>query len=141
MGTTHLMAAVAAAKSSSSATSLIFIVIIFGALMLFMFRSQRRRQQNSQNTQRAVVNGTRVRTVAGIYGTVVDSDDRNVMIEVAPGVTVKMLRQAIAAVVPEGEPDGLLHSMSDAPEPDHADSGFSSGDASTSPDQKSDVSR
>lgn len=107
MGT--LILAASTKSSSSSATSLIFIVIIFALLMLFMFRSQRRRQQQTQNTQRQVSNGSRVRTTFGVYGTVIDGDDRNVLVEVAPGVQVKMLRQAIMAVIPDDEPDGILH--------------------------------
>jgi preprotein translocase subunit YajC len=108
---THVLAA--AAKSSSSATSLILIVVVFALIMLFMFRSQRRRQQNSQSTQRQVVNGAKIRTVHGIFGTVVDGDDRNVMVEIAPGVKIKMLRQAIGQVLPDDEPDGVLHTNVD----------------------------
>ena len=92
-------------------SSLLLIVLVFAVLMIFMFRSQSRRQRAAQNTQRQVVNGSRVRTVHGIYGTVVDGDDRNVMVEVAPGVRIKMLRQAIGAVVPDDEPDGLQPTM------------------------------
>jgi preprotein translocase subunit YajC len=110
MGTmTHTLAAGAAKSGSSS--SLLLIVLVFAVLMIFMFRSQRRRQRSAQDTQRQVTNGTRVRTVHGIYGTVVDGDDRNVLLEVAPGVRIKMLRQAIGAIVPDDEPDGLNPSM------------------------------
>jgi preprotein translocase subunit YajC len=102
---------IAAAKTSSgsSAYSLILIVLVFGLIMWFMFRSQRRRQQNAQNTQSQVRNGSKIRTVHGIFGTVVDSDDKNVMVEVSPGVKVKMMRQAIGQVLPDDEPDGVLH--------------------------------
>jgi preprotein translocase YajC subunit len=113
MGTTHLLAAAKASTDSSSSTTLLIIVVVFVLLMYFMFRSQRRKQQNAQNVQRAVVNGSRIRTVHGIYGTVVDGDDRNVIVEVAPGVNIKMLRQAIGQVVPDDEPDGVLHTDTD----------------------------
>ena len=32
--------------------------------------------------------GQRVRTTAGIYGTVISGDDRDVVVEIAPGVEV-----------------------------------------------------
>ena len=85
---THILAAAAAAPAakSGSSSSLLLIILVFAVLMIFMFRSQRRRKQQAQNTQSQIMNGTRIRTVHGIYGTVVDSDDRNVMVEVAPGV-------------------------------------------------------
>ena len=43
--------------------------------------------------------GQRVRTTAGMYGTVVSGDDRDVVIEIAPGVEVTMLRRADHGVV------------------------------------------
>ncbi|HUC27430.1 MAG TPA: preprotein translocase subunit YajC [Streptosporangiaceae bacterium] len=109
MGTTQILAAAQAAKTTSGGgdSSLLIIVVIFAVMMYFMFRSQRRRQRAAQDTQRGVMTGSRVRTTSGMYGTIVDGDDRNVMLEVAPGIQIKMLRQAIAAVVPDDEPDGV----------------------------------
>jgi preprotein translocase YajC subunit len=114
----HTLAAAAASSTSSGggSDSFIFILVIFAVLMIFMFRSQRRRQRSAQDTQRQVENGARVRTTFGVFGTVVDGDDRNVIVEVAPGTQIKMLRQAIAAVVPDDEPDGVLHTTPDADE-------------------------
>ena len=37
-----------------------------GVLMIFMFRSQRRRQRATQETQRQVANGSKVRTVTAV---------------------------------------------------------------------------
>jgi preprotein translocase subunit YajC len=127
---THALAAAAKSTGSSSETLLI-IVVVFVVLMYFMFRSQRRRQQNAQSVQRAVVNGSRIRTVHGIYGTVVDGDDRNVIVEVAPGVKIKMLRQAVGQVVPDDEPDGVLHTDTDQSSgwsDDSASDGYGSDD-------------
>jgi preprotein translocase subunit YajC len=130
MGTTHaLAAAAAAAKSTSSSSSLLLIVLVFAVLMIFMFRSQSRRKRAAQNTQSQVMNGSRVRTVHGIYGTVVDGDDRNVMLEIAPGVKIKMLRQAIAAVVPDDEPDGVRQTVPD----------FDTSTDQSNPDDRSDL--
>jgi preprotein translocase subunit YajC len=108
MGTTEILAAAeATTKSTGSSSSLLFIVAIFAVIMIFMFRSQSRRKRAAQDTQRQVIDGARVRTTFGVYGTVVEGDDRNVILEVAPGTRIKMLRQAIAAVVPDDEPDGV----------------------------------
>lgn len=109
---THILAA-AKASSGSSGTTLLLIVAVFAVMMIFMFRSQRKRQRAAQDTQRQATVGSRIRTVHGIYGTIVDSDDRNVLVEVAPGVQIKMLRQAVGAVVPDDEPDGMLHTVPD----------------------------
>jgi len=127
MGTQILAAAEATTKSTSSDSSLLIIVVIFAIMMIFMFRSQRRRQRAAQDTQRGVADGSRVRTTFGVYGTVVGSDDRNVILEIAPGTQIKMLRQAIAAVVPDDEPDGVAETMptfeDSSPDEDSDDTG------------------
>jgi preprotein translocase subunit YajC len=113
MGTTTqiFLAGAPAAKTSGGSSSLLIIVAIFAVMMIFMFRSQSRRKRAAQDTQRQVIDGARVRTTFGVYGTVVEGDDRNVILEVAPGTRIKMLRQAIAAVVPDDEPDGVAQTM------------------------------
>ena len=45
-------------------------------------------------------------TVAGLYGTVTDIDDKIVTIEVAPGVTNRYARQAIGQVIKSDQPAG-----------------------------------
>jgi preprotein translocase subunit YajC len=143
-GTAMILAA-AAPKSSSSATSYLLILVLIAVMMLVFFRSNRRRQQTAQNTQRQVTNGARVVTVHGIYGTVRDGDDKNVMIEVAPGVQIKMLRQAVRQVLPDDEPDGVRSTMpyTDATgsAPDEADQQAEGDDASARPQQSSDLNR
>jgi len=140
---TLILAATKSTSSSSSSTSFLIIIVLIAVLRIFMFRTKRRRQQNAQNTQRAVVNGARVRTVHGIYGTVRSSDDQNVMVEVAPGVEIKMLRQAVGTVLPDDTPDGVLNTPTDAAgsTPDEADQQPEGDDTSANPQQSSDLSR
>ena len=111
MGSTFTAAAEAATKSTGSSSSFLIIIVIFAVMLIFMFRSQSRRKRAAQDTQRQVVDGARIRTTFGVYGTVVEGDDRNVIVEVAPGTRIKMLRQAIAVVVPDDEPDGVAQTM------------------------------
>ena len=117
MGTQHILAA--GTTSTGGSSSFLIIILIFGVMMIFLFRSQRRRKLAAQETQRQVVDGSKIRTTFGLYGTVLSGDDRNVIVEIAPGVEVKMLRQAIAMVVPDEEPDGGYETMPDA-HPDEA---------------------
>ena len=135
MGSYALAVAETTNKSTGSSSSLLIIIVIFAILMVFMFRSQSRRKRAAQETQRQVVDGARIRTTFGVYGTVVESDDRNVMVEVAPGTRIKMLRQAIAMVVPDDEPEGV------APTPTFGQTGPDlNGDGkSDKPDDRSDL--
>jgi preprotein translocase subunit YajC len=145
MGIHHVEAAAAATgKTTGGGDSFLIILVVFAVLMIFMFRSQRRRQRNAQNTQSQVMNGSRVRTTFGVFGTVVDGDDRNVIVEIAPGTQIKMLRQAIAAVVPDDEPDGVLHTEPNADDtsgfyqPDQEQNQNGDGTAAK-PDDRSDL--
>lgn len=100
---THLLAAPKAAKGNPAYTFLILAVLI-GLFYFLIMRPQRNRQRKAMATQSQVMPGQRVRTTAGMYGTVVSGDDRDVVIEIAPGVHVTMLRRAIMDVVPDDQP-------------------------------------
>jgi preprotein translocase subunit YajC len=101
MGHMHtIAAAAAAAKSGNSLFLPIIIVALFGLFYFVMIRPQRNRQRQAQQMQNEVVPGSRVRTTAGMYATVVSIDGADVVLEVAPGVNVRYLRRAIADVVP-----------------------------------------
>jgi preprotein translocase subunit YajC len=99
---------------SSSFLPLLIIVVLFGVFYVAIIRPQRNRQRAAAQTQNQVVPGQRIRTTAGIYGTVVSGDDRDVVVEIAPGVEVTMLRRGIMDVVPEDDQGG----MPSQPEPD-----------------------
>jgi preprotein translocase subunit YajC len=90
-------------------------------------RPQRNRQRKAQQTQSAVMPGQRIRTTAGMYGTVVSGDDRDVVIEIAPGVEVTMLRRAVMDVVSDDavpsdddmpSHEDIVSDEADQPEPD-----------------------
>ena len=117
MGNEIFLAASTTAKSSSgSYLFLVAIVVLFGLLYFVTIRPQRNRQRAAQQTQRTVEPGARVRTTAGMYGTVVAVDDQDVVLEVAPGVEVRFLRRAIMDVVPD--PSEM---QAEEPAPEHSE--------------------
>lgn len=106
MGNMLLAASTEAAKRSSSGITniLLIAVVLFGVLYFVMIRPQRNRQRKAQEQRNTVVPGTRVRTTAGMYATVVDVDGDDVILEVAPGVEVRYVKRAIMQVLPDEEP-------------------------------------
>ena len=96
-----ILAAASTSKSSNSSFLLIGLVVLFAILYFVMIRPQRNRQRQAQQTQREVQPGSRVRTTAGMYATVVGVEDQDVILEVAPGVHVRYMRRAIMDVVPD----------------------------------------
>jgi preprotein translocase subunit YajC len=120
---TLILATASKGTSATSYTPLLVIVLLFVLLYFVMIRPQRNRQRQAQTAQRQVGNGARVRTTAGMYGTVVDGDADNVLVEIAPNVQVKMMRRAIMNVVPDDEPDGIRQTV---PDVDYGESSSSS---------------
>ena len=115
MGNEILAAASTTGKSSGgSYLFLVAIVVLFGLLYFVTIRPQRARQRAAMQTQRDIVPGTRVRTTAGMYATVVAIEDQDVVLEVAPGVEVRYLRRAIMDVV--SDPSGA---EAGEPAPEH----------------------
>jgi preprotein translocase subunit YajC len=99
------MGTILAATTKSSGTNLLpilIIVVLFGVLYMTMIRPQRNRQRAAQQMQGTVVPGSRIRTTAGIYGTIISVEDQDVVVEVAPGVNIRMLRRAVMEVVQDG---------------------------------------
>jgi preprotein translocase subunit YajC len=103
MGIMHLLAGTTApAKTgTSSPTFFVVLIVLFAAFYLLMIRPQRNRQRRTMQVQNQVSPGQRIRTTAGLYGTVVSGDDRDIVVEVAPGVHVTMLRRAVMDVLPD----------------------------------------
>ena len=107
MGNHLVVAADAATKSSSSSfLPLLIIVVLFGLFYVTIIRPQRNRQRQASQKQSQVLPGQRIRTTAGIYGTVVSGDDRDIVVEIAPGVEVTMLRRAVMEIVPDDDQGG-----------------------------------
>jgi preprotein translocase subunit YajC len=98
MGTMFL-AASTTTKGGSSSFFLIILVVFLGIFYFVMVRPQRSRQRRAMQMQNQVVPGQRIVTTAGMYGTVVSADDQDIVIEVAPGVQISMLRRAVLRVV------------------------------------------
>src|SRR6202000_1720943 len=99
-----------AATSSSGGfnpSTLILILIVVVAFYLLMIRPQQRRKQQAQQQRNTVQPGTRVRTTAGMYATVVEVDGDDVILEVAPGVETRYMKRAIMDVVAPVETDAV----------------------------------
>ncbi len=102
MGNMHDLAATSSGGGGSY-TFLIVIVVLFGLLYFVMIRPQRNRQRQAQQMQNTVRPGQRVRTTAGMYATVVNADDQDVVLEVAPGVHMRFLRRAVMETLPDDD--------------------------------------
>ena len=82
---------------------LIVMVLLLGVMYVLMIRPQRKRQQEHQSMVDRAGVGEDVLTTGGIYGTVIQAEGDDIVVEIADGVTVHMTRRGIAAVLPPDE--------------------------------------
>ena len=83
---------------------LIVMVLLLVVMYVLMIRPQRQRQQQQQTMIDGCGVGDDVLTTGGIYGTVVEAEGDDLVVEIAQGTTVHMTRRGVAAVLPpEGE--------------------------------------
>ncbi len=75
---------------------LLSLAVIAVAFYLLMIRPQQKRQKEHQALMASLVEGDRVVTIGGVYGTVRSVDDGRVGIEVASGVIMEFDRAAVA---------------------------------------------
>ena len=94
-------------------------IVLLVVLLVFMFWNSRRRMQKQKAEQeekaRQTVPGAEVLLQGGLYGTIVAYDPENLdqpaLVEIAPGVEIKVHSQAILRVVDpaEGRHGGRVH--------------------------------
>ena len=82
------------------------VIVVLGLLMwVLLIRPQRRRQLIQDNLISSLEPGDEVVTAGGIYGVIEDVEDADVLLEIAPGTTVRVAKRAISGVVEEEEVD------------------------------------
>ena len=73
----------------------VMLILIFGVMWLFMIRPQRKQQKELQAFRDGLKKGDKVVTIGGIYGTVCEIKENNVLIEVDNNVKIRVSKQAL----------------------------------------------
>lgn len=97
------IAAPLADSGGGAGVGLLIPIILIVGMIWFMTRSQRRARQRQQATVAALNPGVRVLTTSGQVGTVTAIEDEFVLLEIAPGVEVRFVPQAIGRVLDDPE--------------------------------------
>jgi preprotein translocase subunit YajC len=82
---------------------LIIMALMLGVMYVLMIRPQRQRQAQQQAMVDNAGVGDDILTSGGIYGTITQVEGDDVVVELAPNLTVHMTRRGIAAVLPPEE--------------------------------------
>ena len=105
-----VLAAVAPAAAGDNgiqdilANPLVFLGGMLVLMYFFLFRPQQQRAREHQKQVDGVKRGDSVVLSSGVIGKVVRVEDREVGLEVAQNVTVKVVKSMIAEVRTRGEP-------------------------------------
>jgi preprotein translocase subunit YajC len=78
---------------------ILIIALFIGAMYFLFIRPNNRRRREQMELQSGLGPGDEVRTIGGLYGTVVATDTDSVTIAAAPGVELRFDRQAISRVI------------------------------------------
>jgi preprotein translocase subunit YajC len=84
--------------------SLAFPLVLIAVLYFFMFRPQQKRFKEHQTMVANLKRGDQVVLSNGMIGKIVRVEDKEAGVEVAQGVTVKVVKSMIAEVRGKGEP-------------------------------------
>ena len=81
--------------------ALLPILLIGAVFYLLIMRPARNRQKQQASLLSALNPGASIMTTAGVFGTITAIDDDNIMVEVAPGVELRMVRASVGRVLDE----------------------------------------
>lgn len=77
---------------------IVAMIVIF---YFFMIRPQSKKQKEIKRQREAMKNGDKVVTAGGIHGRIKEIKDLTVIVEVAPGVSLKLDKGSIYPVIEE----------------------------------------
>ena len=94
--------------------ALLPLLITFGLMWVLLIRPQKRRVQMQQAVVASRRAGDEIITTSGLYGTVVSVQEDTLVVEVAPDVTVRMMRASVGQRIGPDEDDDDLDAGDDA---------------------------
>jgi preprotein translocase subunit YajC len=103
--TFHVFAASSSGGGTAggAAFSWIFILLIGAVFYFLLIRPQQRQRRAQQELVRSIEVGDEVITSSGLFGRVVELDDTDVVLEVAPNTRLRFIRGAISRRLTEDE--------------------------------------
>ena len=86
----------AAPGQPSSLPTIIMMVLLFVVFYFFMIRLQQKKAKDARKFRESLQKGTKVVSIGGVHGKVVEVNDKTVLLEVADGVRIRFEKSAIA---------------------------------------------
>jgi len=115
--------------------TLAMIAVLIVAGYFLIIRPQRKRAKDAAELQSSLQAGSRVMMSGGIFGTLKHLGDKQVVVEVSPGVELTFVRQAIIRPLKDDEDEFEYADVAEpeSVEPSFEDAGLITDPAATSP--------
>lgn len=84
---------------------LLLPIILIVAFWFLLMRPQQKRQAALRQLQSALTPGEEVLLTSGVFATVAEVTDDHVLVTLAPGVDIRVVRNAIGQVLPKPDPE------------------------------------
>ena len=93
--------------ASNQYSTLILVLLMVVAFYFLILRPQKKRQQALQKMTRELQPGDQVLLGSGLFGTLVSLGAKQAVLEIAPGVELTVLKQAIVRRATEADVDAV----------------------------------
>ncbi|MCQ2145117.1 MAG: preprotein translocase subunit YajC [Bacteroidales bacterium] len=90
-----LLQAAQPAQQGSAMSMWIMLILIFIVMWIFMIRPQRKQQKELENFRNSLSKGDKVVTIGGIYGKVVEIQEKTLLLEVDNNVKIKVDKTSV----------------------------------------------
>ncbi|OLT37296.1 preprotein translocase subunit YajC [Actinomadura sp. CNU-125] len=97
---------IAAESGGSGAFNLLLLLAIPLVFYFLLIRPQNKRRKEQLQMESNLQPGSRVMTTSGMRATVLSVDDDGVLLEIAPGVEVSFVKQAVMRVIQDDDAKG-----------------------------------
>ena len=84
---------------------LLALLLTFALMWVLLILPQQRRMRQHQAVIASLRAGDEVVTAGGVYGTIVSVDEETLAVEVAPGIVLRVLRNAVSQRIGPPEED------------------------------------
>ena len=91
-----LLQAAPAGQGGSPYSMFIMMGLLFVVFYFFMIRPQQKKAKDARKFRESLQKGTRIVTIGGMHGKVVEVSDKTVLIEAADGVRLRFEKSAVA---------------------------------------------
>ena len=87
--------AAGAGGAAGAFTSFVPLILIFAIMYFLLIRPQQKRAKQQQEMTNSLAEGNRIMLSSGVLGTIRHLGERQAIIEIAPGVEMTVVKQAI----------------------------------------------